>query len=123
MSRATLLRLVPCTLALALATAPRPALADEEGKVGRIDRLRINTLGSTDHASFQGAVTLTLIGSKDQVEYRWGGSSCPGQKLNEFQIQLLMTAMAQRERTKVAPRYSMGEGGTRCLVGFELAAG
>lgn len=111
-------------LVLASVVAPSPAHADEAGKQGRVIQLRINTPGSDAHPSFHGSVTLKLVGSSTMVEYRWGGSSCPGQKLSDAQVEVLLHAFVQRNRTKLAPTYTMGEGdGTRCLVGFELVAG
>lgn len=121
-----LARVLPSVLACALVAvgAAGPAHADEEGKSGRITQLRINTQASDQHPLFHGSIILKLTGSNTLVEYRWGGSSCPGVKLGEHQIDLLTTAFVQRNRTRVIPRYSMGEGtGTRCLVGFELVAG
>jgi hypothetical protein len=111
-------------LCLASLIAPQPAHADEEGKSGRIIELRVNTPSSDDHPSFHGSITLKLVGTSTLVEYRWGGSSCPAQKLSDPQIDVLMTAFVQRNRTKLTPKYTMGEGdGTRCLVGFTLVAG
>lgn len=123
MTRPTLPRLAVAPLILAMLGIASPAHADDEGKIGRVHQLRINTIGSEDHSQYQGSVTLKLVPSTDLQEYRWGGSSCPGQKLNDLQIQLLMTAMVQSSKTKVSPRYTMGDRRTRCLVGFELIAG
>lgn len=115
--------LVPAALALGLATAAGPAHADTEGKRGRVTALRINTPGSDEHPLFSGSITVKL-GSGALVEYRWGGSSCPGQKLSDPQVDLLMAAFVERSRTRITPLYTMGEGpGTRCLVGFTLNAG
>jgi len=115
------------SIALALVAslaAPLPAHADEEGKAGRVTELRINTPGSDAHPSFHGSIILKLVGSSTLVEYRWGGSSCPRQTLSDPQIQVLAHAFVQRTRTKLVPMYTMEEGsGTRCLVGFTLAAG
>ncbi len=117
----------PLLAALAFAFAsialPQTAAADEEGGAGRVNRIRINTPSSDEHPSFHGALVLKQPGG-DQVEYRWGGSSCPGQKLTDVQVDVLVSAFVERNRTMVTPRYTMGEGaGTRCLVGFELVAG
>jgi hypothetical protein len=115
------------SIALALVAslaAPRPAHAEEEGKAGRVVELRINTPGSEAHPSFHGSITIKLTGSSSLVEYRWGGSSCPKQSLSETQIDVLVHAFVQRNRTKLVPVYTMEEGsGTRCLVGFTLQAG
>ncbi len=118
-------RFLSTGLALLLATvvAPSPAHADQSGHQGRVMQLRINTPGSVAHSSFHGSVTLKLEASNTLVEYRWGGSSCPAQKLSDPQLDVLVTAFVQRNDTKLTPTYTMGEGnGTRCLVGFELVA-
>lgn len=119
-------RFLSTGLALVLASlvAPSPAHADETGKQGRLTQLRINTPSSEKHPSYHGSITLKQSGSSTLVEYRWGGSSCPAQKLTDPQIDVLVTAFVQRNRTKLTPMYTMGEGnGTRCLVSFELVAG
>lgn len=119
-------RFLSTGLALVLVSlgAPNPAHADEAGKPGRLTQLRINTPSSDRHPSYHGSITLKLVGSNTLVEYRWGGSSCPAQKLTELQLDVLVTAFVQRSRTKLTPMYTMGEGdGTRCLVAFELVAG
>jgi hypothetical protein len=118
-------RLPSLALAVALVgvAGPRPARADEEGKDGRIVGLRLNSSSSAAHPSYHGSVTLKLVGSTTLVEYRWGGSSCPAQTLGDREIDVLVTAFVQRNRTKVTPTYIMGEAGTRCLVSFSLAAG
>ncbi len=122
MPRSLVPRLAAALALLVASTVSGPvsAYADTEGRSGRVNRLRINTQGSEEHASYQGAIILRVVGSGELVEYRWGGSSCPGQKLNEHQQQLLATALIERSRIKVKPMFTMGEGGTRCLVGFEL---
>lgn len=119
-------RLLSTALAFALAglAAPSPARADEEGKEGRIVQLRVNNPGSDAYPLYHGAIVIELVGSTTQVEYRWGGSSCPAQMLSDAQLDVLVTAFVQRKKTKVAPIFTMGEStGNRCLVGFSLVAG
>jgi len=115
------------SIALALVAsllAPSPAHAEEAGKAGRVVAVRINTPGSDAHPSYHGSITIKLVGSSTLVEYRWGGSSCPKQSLGDAQIDVLVEAFVQRNRTKLVPVYSIEEGaGTRCLVGFTLEAG
>lgn len=119
------IRLPSIALALvASLAAPLPAHAEEQGKAGRVMELRINTPGSDAHPSFHGAIVLKVVGTSTLVEYRWGGSSCPKQTLSDPLIDVLAQAFVQRTRTKLIPTYTMEEGsGTRCLVGFTLAAG
>lgn len=119
-------RLLSTALAFAVAgvAAPSPAHADEEGKQGRIVQLRINNPGSDAHPLYHGSITVELLGSTTQVEYRWGGSSCRAQTLSDVQLDVLVTAFVQRKKTKVTPIFRMDEGsGTRCLVAFSLVAG
>lgn len=116
-----LARVLPSVLACLLTgvVAAGPAHADEEGISGRIVQLRINTPGSDQHPLFHGSITLDVVGTGSQIEYRWGGSSCPGVKLTDHQIDLLMTAFVQRTHVQVIPKYTKGTG-ARCLVGFVL---
>jgi hypothetical protein len=113
-----------CVLVLGLGAAllPSPARADESGTQGRIVRLAINNQGGDDFASVHGSISVRH-GSKVEV-YRWGGTSCPAAKLSEAELQALGAAFHNRARTLIVPRFKSGEvAGTRCLVGFELAAG
>jgi hypothetical protein len=117
-------RLCTASLSLALLLPASAAMADSEGKPGRIVRLRINAQGSTLHASYHGRVTIRRPGASSSEDYHWGGSMCPGQRLSEAQVAILVSAMQNRSRTLVAPRYLEGEGmGTKCLVAFDLVAG
>lgn len=113
------------SLALGLATLlpPASASADDAGSKGRVTRVRVNTSGSTEHATFHGSVTIRLASGKLRT-YLWGGSTCPGQKLEEDHVRLLVGAQRDRGRTWLAPYYVASEGGDRrCLVAFELIAG
>lgn len=112
------------TLALALplaatfAATAAAASADKEGDVGRIVGLRINTPGSTANASEHGVITVRTSKGKRET-YAWGGSTCPGQKLTETEVQILAAAL--RGRTTVRPYFTDAKNGTqRCLVAFEL---
>lgn len=124
-SRRRIRPLLPALVLGLVGSVAFPAHAnEEEGKSGRVQRLRINTAGSVDHASYHGSITLR--GAAGNAEYRWGGSTCPGQKLTDAQVHVLVSAFHERSRTRVTPRYTIGEDegpGVRCLVGFELSAG
>ncbi|MCR9160203.1 MAG: hypothetical protein ACE37F_37225 [Nannocystaceae bacterium] len=110
--------------ALAVTTlAPvQSALADEDGKVGKIVSLTINTQGSDKYASFHGSLGIRTPDGRRDV-YFWGGSTCPAQKLDAAEVALLSGAL-QSGKTKIRPVYRTGEGarGARCLVAFELRA-
>jgi len=96
------------------------ALADEDGNVGRVVSLTINTQGSDKYASFHGSLGVRTADGRRDV-YFWGGSTCPAQKLDAAEVGLLASAL-QDGKTKLRPVYRTGEGarGARCLVAFEL---
>ncbi len=98
------------------------ALADEDGSVGKIVSLTINTQGSDKYASFHGSLGVRTPDGRRDV-YFWGGSTCPAQKLDASEVSLLSSAL-QNGKTKIRPVYRTGEGarGARCLVAFELLA-
>jgi len=109
--------------ALTCLALPSSARADETGKSGRVSQLRINTPGSVEHASYHGSITIKRPTTGQLIEYRWGGSTCPAHKLTDTQLDILVMAFAQRDRTMLSPHYITGEGaGNRCLVGFEIVA-
>jgi hypothetical protein len=114
-------RLCSVLLLPLVALSGATVLADTAGKPGRITQMRINAQASTEHASFHGRVTLRRPGSNTSENYHWGGSMCPGQRLSDAQVAILVSAMQNRTRTMVAPHYLEGEGtGTKCLVAFDL---
>lgn len=121
-------RFAPRALALAAglgALLPSArVLADEEGKAGRVIRLTINTQGSDKYASFHGSLAVKRPGSSSIDLYFWGGSTCPAQRLDDSEVAMLASALHNRSRSLVAPRFRTGEGArnTRCLVAFELVA-
>jgi hypothetical protein len=122
---AALFRRLSILAALAVVTIPvRSAFADDEGGAGRVVRLTINTQGSDKYASFHGSVSVRKSGSTKNETYFWGGSTCPAQRLDPAEVALLASALENRAKTLVAPRYRTGEGarGARCLVAFELVA-
>lgn len=98
------------------------ALADEDGKVGKIVSLTINTQGSDKYASFHGSLGVRTPDGRRDV-YFWGGSTCPAQKLDASEVSLLSSSL-QSGKAKIRPVYRTGEGarGARCLVAFELRA-
>ncbi len=96
------------------------ANADDTAARGRLVKLQINTPGSEHHASFHGAITVRQSSGSNK-RYHWGGSTCPGQKLDASQVALLAQAHINRGRTFVKPYFVPSEGGDKdCLVAFEL---
>lgn len=96
------------------------ARADEDGDVGRVVSLTINTQGSDKYASFHGSLGVRTPDGRRDV-YFWGGSTCPAQKLDASEVSLLANAL-ESSKAKIRPVYRTGEGarGARCLVAFEL---
>lgn len=114
---------VAAALLALLALVPAQASADESGTQGRIVRLALNSTGGDDFASSHGSISVRHGGGKPEV-YSWGGTMCPASKLTEAEIIALGQAFHNRQRTLIVPRFKPGEvKETRCLVGFELAAG
>lgn len=111
--------------AIALMSTGTSAAATPEqrpGSLGRVIGLRIVTPGSREHASYHGFVrTQPPLG--DAEAYRWGGSSCPAQRLTEAQVGLLVDALRDNQLLQVRPYYMLGEAADRCLVAFDLVAG
>jgi hypothetical protein len=106
------------TLALtaALVTVSTVALAEEIGEVGRVFEVQINHSTSDAYLGVHGRA---FIGNKQsQVEYRWGGAACGSRTLLEHHVGLLVRAL--ESGLKVEPRFQMGQGGSRCVVGFSL---
>ena len=116
----------PLALALVLAastslTPSTAAATDEVGARGRVIAVEINTAGSSEHPSRYGSISLRQANGKT-VDYLWGGSTCPAQKLEPSQVQVLVVAHVERGKTWVTPKYTASEGGDRrCLVGFTLS--
>ena len=105
-----------------LAASPGSAHAEETGSKGRVTAVQINTSGSDQHASVHGSIRLRQSDGKSQ-DYLWGGSTCPGQKLEPSHVALLVSAHVNRARTWLTPSYAPSEGGDkRCLVAFSLSA-
>lgn len=112
-----------CATAIGIALAAAgPAAADDSAKRGRVVGLQLNTQNSSQHTNFHGSITLRLQNGKTAI-YHWGGSTCPGQKLDAAQISVLSMAHLDRARTWLKPYFVVNEGGDKnCLVGFELTA-
>jgi hypothetical protein len=53
------------------------------------------------------------------AEYRWGGTSCGSRTLPDSHVAMLQRAL-ERQGTIVQPRFQIGQGDLKCLVGFNL---
>jgi len=97
------------------------ALADQTGVAGKIISVTINGSKSDDYKTFHGSVTIRPPGKRQRpVEYKWGGTACPGKDLTDHEVDILVGAFHERKSTLVVPRSKNGQGGAICLVGFEL---
>lgn len=107
-------------LVAALVALPSTVLADvlpdEVGDAGRIQTLHINHLYADTYLQFHGRV---FIG-KDADEYRWGGASCGTKVLPDNMVSLLESALDSG--LNVEPLWKPGQGGAKCLVGFNIGS-
>ncbi|MEM7153237.1 MAG: hypothetical protein AAF799_10355 [Myxococcota bacterium] len=114
---------VAAALLTSTSFAPQAQAAkDKRGSLGRVVGMRVVTQGSHEHASYHGFIRIKPP-LADPETYYWGGSSCPGQKITDAQLQLLVTALRDQQQLQLRPYYYMGEAADRCLVAFDLVAG
>ena len=78
----------------------------------------MNSPGSDSYGQFHGAIVVRSGDSK--TTYRWGGSNCPNVNLSDETIARLAGAFHTRRWTKIVPKHKTGQGGTKCLVAFDL---
>jgi hypothetical protein len=108
-----LVHIVAPVLALMLAVAPSTAFAaDEVGTAGIATSIDIVSPSSDTYLIYNGRV---FVGTD---EYRWGGTSCGSRTLSAENVRSLTQAV--RSGMTVTPRYQIGQGTTRCLVGYTL---
>ena len=96
------------------------ATADNAGAPGSVASLLMRATASSDYSKFHGAVYLKTDQGID--EYKWGGSTCPGKDIVNFnQNRVIMDALiqySQDEKMIVVPIFKNGQGGAKCLVGI-----
>jgi hypothetical protein len=103
-------------LALSVALPSMALAADDVGSAGSILELEVNSPSADTYLIHHGRM---LVGnSKNATEYRWGGNACGSRTLSEHMVNQL--ARALDGGLKVQPRYQMGQGLLRCVVGFTL---
>ena len=109
--------------ALTIVGVSAAAYADSTGHVGRAVGLRVNETGSDEAAKFKGSVTLAYRTARRQPvkmdTYHWGGNMCPGRNLSEINTEMLADAVGNGKRI-VRPYFKPGNGGAKCLVGFQI---
>ncbi|NVB40397.1 hypothetical protein G6O69_21335 [Pseudenhygromyxa sp. WMMC2535] len=97
--------------------SPLPAAADSQGETGTIDSVEVYSPSSDDYAKYHGRLFVT--GARGQAEYRWGGTTCGSKTITDAMATQLVVAL-DAENTQIVPRFKSGQGGKRCLVGFQL---
>lgn len=106
--------------ACAALTSTPAAAADSTGVAGVIAKLSVYDDSSDTYAMQNGILQVVENGTGTLRNYLWGGSLCPGRELAPDMIQLLADAMHNRPTTEIVPTYKVGNGASRCLVGFTL---
>jgi len=97
------------------------ALADSPGAAGKVVSITINGSKSDDYKSFHGSLEILPPGKNTRpLDYKWGGTKCPGKDLTDHEVDILVDAFYHRKTTQVVPHSKNGQANTRCLVGFEL---
>jgi hypothetical protein len=103
-------------IAVCLAIAPSTAFADELGPAGIATDVEVLTPSADTYLQYHGRLVI-LVGTAPQ-EYRWGGTSCGSRTMSADNVRSLITAV--NKGTPITPRFQMGQGTTRCLVGFTV---
>lgn len=112
------MRRLTAVLALVMLAPLSVAHADSLGAAGRIIELEVNNSNADTYLQYHGRVVVTAVDRES--EYRWGGSSCSNRTLTERQVTMLQRAI--ESGMAITPRYLLGQGSNKCLVGFILRA-
>jgi hypothetical protein len=109
--------LLVALFAIALTSTPAPALAaDEVGKTGAATSIELLTPSADTYLQYHGRLVV-MVGTT-QEEYRWGGTSCGSRTISDDTLRSLVVAV--REAGTITPRFQLGQGTARCLVGFTV---
>lgn len=106
---------VPLLAAITLLSIPPAVHADIAGDGGYVLAAELLTDGSDDFGLVRGRVLIRQRVDQQTVEYVWGGNTCPGRDLADWQVQILFD-LAAAPYMLVVPQYKNGAGGNRCLV-------
>lgn len=105
---------------LAVAVPATAFAADETGTAGFVDKVEINTPSADAYLAYHGRVVLASgKGGTTKTEYRWGGTSCGTRVVSEDLVQILVQA-SRNSDIVVTPRFQIGQGDIKCLVGFTV---
>jgi hypothetical protein len=97
---------------------PATAFADESGTAGSVDSVEINTPSADAYLQYHGRV-IVRTGKTTKIEYRWGGTSCGSRVVPTDMVEVLVQA-ARNDNLVVTPRFQIGQGDVKCLVGFNV---
>jgi hypothetical protein len=111
--------LAALSLFLLAVAIPATAFADESGTAGSVSSVEINTPSADTYLQYHGRVVV-LTGKSTKTEYRWGGTSCGTRTVSADMIDTLVQA-ARNDTVVVTPRFQVGQGDAKCLVGFTVA--
>lgn len=113
--RITILALLLC---FALLLSAGVVSADEEGTLGTLAVLQVNTSSADTYLQYHGRL---FVKNVDGVidEYRWGGASCGSRTLTDEDTSKLQLALHTKQ-VHIQPLYQAGQGSAICLVGFTL---
>jgi hypothetical protein len=101
-------------LALGLFAAPSVASADEDDTAGIAWDLQVLTTSADTYLQYHGRL-IVMVGTTP-AEYRWGGATCGSRTMSDDNIRALKEAVAQG--LTITPRFQLGQGDLKCLVGF-----
>jgi hypothetical protein len=102
-------------LAMCLLVAPAIASADEDAAQGVAWDLEVLTTSADTYLTYHGRLVVMVAATP--VEYRWGGASCGSRTMSVDNVRLLTEAV--REGLLITPRFQIGQGDAKCLVGFK----
>jgi hypothetical protein len=103
-------------LALFIAFPSAVLAADATGSAGAVAELEVNSSSADIYLQYNGRVV--IAGGKASVEYRWGGTSCGTRVLSESMVAMLQRV--QDSGAAIQPRFQIGQGDVKCLVGFNI---
>lgn len=93
---------------------------DTQGTSGIVTELEVNTTSADTYLQFHGRVVIASGKTLNSpTEYRWGGTSCGTRVLPDAMLGMLQRAL--ESGAPVVPRYQIGQGSAKCLVGFKFA--
>lgn len=102
----------------ALQTAPLEVEQAEALKWQTIHSLRVLERTNDDYAKMHGELEVYPVSKNKTYTYRWGGSSCPGRNLTETNVMLLGEGLTHKMKIQI--EMKLGQGGSKCIVGFRL---